>query len=75
MPVDGVYLRRIIDQAEQARARLRAVTPPPPSPERLRGLALAPGDRAIDLVTGHEVEVISGHQIADLVSAPKPSIG
>lgn len=46
------------------------------APRRTAALALThkPGDRVVDLVTGEELTVHAGHQIADLVPTARPSL-
>jgi hypothetical protein len=56
----GQVLHEMVEAAREARSRLKAGARPPASAEERMGLALLPGARVLDLVTGQEGEVISG---------------
>lgn len=60
-------LREIAGLNEAARAALGAAAVPPPSAEENLGLALRPGARVFDVVTGQEGEVIAGSSAHYLV--------
>jgi hypothetical protein len=52
-------------------AALRAAATPPPSAEERMGLALKPGARVFDLVTGQEGEVLAGTAAHYVVPSPE----
>lgn len=52
-------------------AALRAAATAPPSPEERMGLALRPGARVFDLVTGQEGEVLAGSTAHYVVPSPE----
>lgn len=60
-------LREIASLNEAARVALGAAAAPPPSPEENMGLALRPGARVFDTITGQEGEVIAGSRAHYLV--------
>jgi hypothetical protein len=60
-------LREIAGLNEAARVALGAAGVPPPSAEENMGLALRPGARVFDVVTGQEGEVIAGSRAHYLV--------
>jgi hypothetical protein len=61
-----------IAQLERAHAaRLAAAATPPPSPEQRMGLALKPGARVFDTITGQEGEVIAGSVAHYVVPSPE----
>lgn len=74
MASDRSPLDRAVDAVTLTRARRRAEFPPTPSAEQTLGFSFAPGDRAVDMVTGEDVTIHAGHPIADLVHAAKPHL-
>lgn len=66
-------ITRFTDAAAHARARVTAAPAPLPHAERALGFQFAPGDRVVDLVTGHIGVVDAGHPTADLVHAAQPT--
>jgi hypothetical protein len=56
----GQVMREVAEAAREARERLKKGARPPASAEGNMGLALLPGARVLDLVTGQEGEVIGG---------------
>lgn len=74
MPVDPAIVRRFAERAAALRVSALAASPAPPSAERALGFTFTPGDRAIDLVTGHEVLIHAGHEVTDLVQSPRTTV-
>lgn len=57
--------------ASHADAALAAAAAPPPTAEEQMGLALRPGARVFDTVTGQEAEVIGGTRAHYVVPSPE----
>ncbi len=60
-------LREIVSLNKAANADLGAAVVPPPSAEENLGLALRPGARVFDVVTGQEGEIVAGSRAHYLV--------
>jgi hypothetical protein len=71
---DSPAVRRLVEHARLWRAIAHSGSTAPRTAESSLGLTYQPGDRVFDLITGEVVTVHAGHQIADLVSAPRPQL-
>jgi len=67
----GQVLHEMAEAAREARSRLKKGARPPVSAEEMMGLALLPGARVLDLVTGQEGEVIGGTRANYVVPATR----
>lgn len=74
MPVNSSIVRRSIDAIAASRAAVASSPLPTYTAERALGLSHAPGDRVVDAVTGHVVEVVNGYTNAEVVFAARPKV-